>query len=80
MANYQKRTKEEIEYEVKMMTNQTLTFVEEHMNTLEDKLEFFQFMDRFHEYSFRNQVLIQTQFEGAKAVGSFAFFKKWAFR
>lgn len=41
MANYQKRTKEEIEHEVKMMTNQTLTFVEEHMNTLEDKLEFF---------------------------------------
>ncbi|EKJ3581447.1 ImmA/IrrE family metallo-endopeptidase [Enterococcus faecalis] len=79
MANYQKRTKEEIEHEVKMMTDQTLTFVEEHMNNLEDKLEFFQFMDRFHEYSFRNQVLIQTQFEGAKAVGSFAFFKKMGF-
>lgn len=79
MAKWQKRTKEEIEQEVQQMTEKSLTYIQNHTKTIEDQLELLRFMDRFYEYSFRNQALIQAQFEGAQAVGSFAFFKKMGF-
>ncbi|EHE8186191.1 hypothetical protein JML96_002624, partial [Enterococcus faecalis] len=71
MAKWQKRTKEEIEQEVQQMTEKSLTYIQNHTKTIEDQLELLRFMDRFYEYSFRNQALIQAQFEGAQAVGSF---------
>ncbi|EUJ42915.1 ArdC-like ssDNA-binding domain-containing protein [Listeria riparia] len=48
-------------------------------NSDEEIREYLQFMGRFYQYSMRNSALIHSQFPYAKAVGSFAFFKKAGF-
>ncbi|MHC9416562.1 ImmA/IrrE family metallo-endopeptidase, partial [Clostridium perfringens] len=41
-----------------------------------DLKEYLSFMAKFHNYSYKNSILIEKQFRGAVAVGSFAFWKE----
>lgn len=54
--------------------------VEKYFNTPEDMKEYLHFMGKFHKYSTRNSILIQKQFNGAEAVGSYNFWKKEGFQ
>lgn len=48
----------------------------EYTQSPEKMHELFGFMSQFYQYSPRNQLLINKQYAGAKAVGSFQFFKE----
>ncbi|MBV6385432.1 hypothetical protein LC953_14560, partial [Enterococcus faecium] len=56
---YQKRTAEEIKQEVKSLSQQALDAVKKHTHSSEDVKELLNFMSRFPERSFRNQLLIE---------------------
>jgi hypothetical protein len=64
---YKKRTAEEIRQETKELTQQALESVEKYTNSPENIKELMDFMSKFPERSFRNQVLIQRQYPGARA-------------
>lgn len=49
--------------------------VENHFTTPEQLKEYIAFMSKFYDYSPRNSSLIQSQFKGATAVGSFKFWE-----
>lgn len=65
--NYKKRTAEEIRQETNELTQQALESVEKYTRSPESMKELMDFMSKFPERSFRNQVLIQQQFPGAQA-------------
>ena len=73
---YQKRTAEEIKQEVKSLSQQALDAVKKHTHSPEDVKELLNFMSRFPELSFRNQLLIEEQFPGATACLGRAALKK----
>ncbi|MGG5325603.1 hypothetical protein IGJ83_003185 [Enterococcus pernyi] len=73
---YQKRTAEEIKREVKSLSQQALDAVKKHTHSPEDVKELLNFMSRFPERSFRNQLLIEEQFPGATACLGRAALKK----
>lgn len=66
-TGYQKRSTEEIKQEVKSLSQQALDAVKKHTHSPEDVKELLNFMSRFPERSFRNQLLIEEQFPGATA-------------
>lgn len=53
--------------------------VEEYTETPEQLKEYMKFMSKFHKYSVSNNFLMQNQFSGAEAVGSFKFWKDKGF-
>lgn len=53
--------------------------IENYFTTPEHFKELASYMSKFYNYSFRNIFLIQEQFEGALAVGSYAFWKEKGF-
>lgn len=65
--NYKKRTAEEIRQETNELTQQALESVEKYTQSPESMKELMDFMSKFPERSFRNQVLIQMQYPGAQA-------------
>ena len=73
---YQKRTAEEIKQEVKSLSQQAIDAVKKHTHSPEDVKELLNFMSRFPERSFRNQLLIEEQFPGATACLGRAALKK----
>ncbi|EMF0536300.1 hypothetical protein H6231_002638 [Enterococcus hirae] len=73
---YQKRTAEEIKQEIKSLSQQALDAVKKHTHSPEDVKELLNFMSRFPERSFRNQLLIEEQFPGATACLGRAALKK----
>lgn len=73
---YQKRTAKEIKQEVKSLSQQALDAVKKHTHSPEDVKELLNFMSRFPERSFRNQLLIEEQFPGATACLGRAALKK----
>ena len=54
--------------------------LEQHLHTQEDMLKLIQFNQKFHCYSLRNMLLIDSQFKGARAVGSYQFWKEQGFQ
>lgn len=56
--------------------NEIMTRVRDFSISDEDKLELLKFMSKFHNYSFRNQMLIEEQWRGAQAVASYNKWKK----
>lgn len=54
--------------------------LEQHLHTQEDVLKLLEFNKKFHRYSLRNMLLIDSQFKGAMAVGSYDFWKKQGFQ
>lgn len=76
---YVKKSAKEKQKEIEALTKDMEKRVEQHFHSPEDMKEYLSFMGKFHQYSLSNTQLIQHQFMGAQAVGSFAFWKEKGF-
>lgn len=76
---YQTKSPEEKKEAVQALTKKMEKSVEGYFRTPEDLKEYLTFMAKFYHYSPSNISLIQSQFEGASAVGSFSFWKEKGF-
>ncbi|MGO0658914.1 LPD25 domain-containing protein [Bacillus mycoides] len=76
---YQTKSPEEKKEAVQALTKKMEKSVEGYFRTPEDLKEYLSFMAKFYQYSPSNISLIQSQFEGASAVGSFSFWKEKGF-
>lgn len=74
-VNYKKKTAEQQKAEVAALTESMDQAVEGHFQSPENLKEYLKFMAQFYQYSPNNISLIQHQFRGARAVGSFKFWK-----
>lgn len=73
---YTHKSKEEKAEEVKKLLENAENKIETYFENPESIKEYLSFMSKFYNYSFRNSILIENQFKGAMAVGSYAFWKK----
>lgn len=90
-SNYTKKSKgskkkkfyskspEELEKEIKELSGKAMKNIESYTDDPEEVKKLADFMGQFHYYSKKNMALINEQFNGAKAVGSFDQFKKAGF-
>ncbi|PHD46582.1 hypothetical protein COF67_22325 [Bacillus toyonensis] len=76
---YQTKSPEEKKEAVQALTKKMEKSVEGYFRTPEDLKEYLSFMAKFYHYSPSNISLIQSQFQGASAVGSFSFWKEKGF-
>ncbi|HDR7225727.1 TPA: ImmA/IrrE family metallo-endopeptidase [Bacillus toyonensis] len=76
---YQTKSPEEKKEAVQTLTKKMEKSVEGYFRTPEDLKEYLTFMAKFYHYSPSNISLIQSQFQGASAVGSFSFWKEKGF-
>lgn len=77
---YKRRSNEDKEKEVNELIEKANEGIENIFTTPEQFKELASYMSRFYNYSIRNTFLIQEQFEGAFAVGSYAFWKEKGFK
>jgi Zn-dependent peptidase ImmA (M78 family) len=76
---YQTKSPEEKKEAVQALTKKMEKSVEGYFRTPGDLKEYLTFMAKFYNYSPSNISLIQSQFQGASAVGSFSFWKEKGF-
>lgn len=76
---YNKKSKEDKEKEVNNLLEKANEGIERCFTSPEHFKELISYMSKFYNYSFRNTFLIQEQFKGALAVGSYAFWKEKGF-
>ena len=76
---YKRKSNEEKEKEVNELIEKANVGIENSFTTPENLKELLNYMSKFYNYSLRNASLIQEQFEGAFAVGSYAFWKEKGF-
>lgn len=76
---YKRKSNEEKEKEVNELIEKANIGIENCFTTVEQLKELASYMSRFYNYSLRNTFLIQEQFRGALAVGSYAFWKEKGF-
>lgn len=76
---YQTKSPEEKKEAVQALTKKMEKSVESYFRTPGDLKEYLTFMAKFYHYSPSNISLIQSQFQGASAVGSFSFWKEKGF-
>lgn len=76
---YQTKSPEEKKEAVQALTKKMEKSVEGYFRTPGDLKEYLTFMAKFYQYSPSNISLIQSQFQGASAVGSFSFWKEKGF-
>lgn len=69
------KSAEEIEKELNELTERVEQKIDAFFTSRESLIEHLRFLSQFHNYSVRNMMLIDDQFEGARAVGSFPFWK-----
>ncbi len=80
MSKYtKKRTKEEKKAEIEALTQGMEQKISNYFHSPEDLKSFLTFMSKFYKYSPYNVSLINSQFDGAQAVGSFKFWKEKGF-
>lgn len=72
---FKKKTPEEKQKEIEDLTSSIDGKINDFFENEESILEHMNFMSKFYNYSIQNQMLIQGQFRGAQAVGSFNFWK-----
>ncbi|WP_373206022.1 ImmA/IrrE family metallo-endopeptidase [Clostridium tertium] len=77
---YKRKSNEDKEKEVNELIEKANEGIENIFTTPEQFKELASYMSRFYNYSIRNTFLIQEQFEGAFAVGSYAFWKEKGFK
>ncbi|MBY0596973.1 ImmA/IrrE family metallo-endopeptidase [Bacillus bingmayongensis] len=70
---------EEKKQKVVALTKKMEKSIEGYFRSPEDLKEYLSFMAKFYRYSPSNIALIQNQFEGSRAVGSFSFWKEKGF-
>ncbi|KWU65562.1 hypothetical protein AWW70_10055 [Bacillus mycoides] len=76
---YQTKSPEEKKEAVQALTKKMEKSIEGYFRTPGDLKDYLSFMAKFHHYSPSNISLIQSQFEGATAVGSYSFWKEKGF-
>ncbi|MGE7635408.1 LPD25 domain-containing protein [Bacillus paramycoides] len=76
---YQTKSPEEKKEAVQALTKKMEKSIEGYFRTPGDLKDYLSFMAKFYQYSPSNISLIQSQFEGARAVGSFSFWKEKGF-
>ncbi|HGE5781555.1 TPA: ArdC-like ssDNA-binding domain-containing protein [Bacillus pseudomycoides] len=76
---YQTKSPEEKKEAVQALTKKMEKSIESYFRSPKDLKEYLSFMGKFYHYSPSNISLIQSQFEGARAVGSFSFWKEKGF-
>jgi N-terminal domain of anti-restriction factor ArdC/IrrE N-terminal-like domain len=76
VKTYAKKSKEDKEKEVNELLEKANEGIEKCFTSIEQFKESVNYMSKFYNYSFRNTFLIQEQFKGALAVGSYAFWKE----
>lgn len=76
---YQTKSPEEKKEAVQALTKKMEKSVEGYFRTPGDLKEYLTFMAKFYHYSPSNISLIQSQFQGASAAGSFSFWKEKGF-
>lgn len=72
---YAEKSVEDKRKEVEELTKGMEQKVEQHFHSVGDLKDYLSFMGKFYQYSMSNTALIQEQFFGAQAVGSFKFWK-----
>lgn len=72
---YKHKTVEEKQKEIEELTDKMTEKINSYFLTEDALKEHLAFMSNFHNYSIRNMSLIDQQFMGAKAVGSFKFWQ-----
>lgn len=77
--SYTRKTKEQIQAEVKKVVEDALPKIRLQSTTPEERKAFLDFMATGYRYSTRNMALIQSQYQGAHLVGSFQFWKDKGF-
>ncbi|OZU88632.1 hypothetical protein CIL03_10070 [Virgibacillus indicus] len=75
-----RKTFEQKREEVKLLTETMNQSIESYFETPEQMAEHLAFMMQFYQYSLRNTALIQNQFRGAQAVGSYKFWQEKGFQ
>ncbi|BDU91249.1 TPA: pentapeptide repeat-containing protein [Clostridium perfringens] len=70
------KSQEEKRKEIDLLVKQADEKIEKVFRSPNDLKEYLSFMAKFHNYSYKNSILIEKQFRGAVAVGSFAFWKE----
>ena len=76
---YKRKSNEEKEKEVNDLIEKANVGIENSFTTPENLKELLNYMSKFYNYSLRNVSLIQEQFRGALAVGSYSFWKEKGF-
>lgn len=76
---YKRKSKEDKEQEVDELIEKANMGIENCFNSQKQIKDYLNYMSKFYKYSFRNTILIQQQFEGAMAVGTYAFWKDKGF-
>ncbi|MCR1950440.1 ImmA/IrrE family metallo-endopeptidase [Clostridium sp. DSM 100503] len=76
---YKRKSQEEKEKGINELIEKANIGIENSFTTPESLKEFLNYMSKFYNYSLRNASLIQEQFRGALAVGSYAFWKEKGF-
>ncbi|MGE6849618.1 LPD25 domain-containing protein [Bacillus tropicus] len=79
MKKYPVKSVEQKKEEVQALTKGMENSIESYFRTTGDLKEYLSFMAKFYHYSPSNISLIQSQFQGASAVGSFSFWKEKGF-
>lgn len=79
MAKFKRKTPQEMKKEVEAITADMDQRIDAYFHSPEQMKEYLSFMGKFHQYSPNNTALIQNQFHGAEAVGSYAFWEKKGF-
>ncbi|WP_431800060.1 ImmA/IrrE family metallo-endopeptidase [Halobacillus andaensis] len=77
--SYKRKTPEKVKEEINHLTEGMEKSISNHFHSPEQMKEYLNFMGKFHRYSPRNTALIDSQFPGAEAVGSYAFWKEKGF-
>lgn len=77
--SYQRKSKEDVQAEVKALAEQATEQVKKFETSFEARREFFDFMTEMYNYSPKNQMLIQSQYDGALGVAPFGYWKKEGF-
>ncbi|WP_415331610.1 ImmA/IrrE family metallo-endopeptidase [Clostridium perfringens] len=70
------KSQEEKRKEIDLLVKQANEKIDKVFSSPNDLKEYLSFMAKFHNYSYKNSILIEKQFRGAVAVGSFAFWKE----
>lgn len=73
---YKQKTAEERAKEIEDLTAGMEEKINSYFVSPEKLQEHLEFMSTFHKYSIRNMTLIDKQFQGARAVGSFQYWKE----
>lgn len=76
LAVFKSKSKEEKQKEVEEITKSIEEKVQTIFHSSDELMDYLRYMSKFYQYSIGNTILIQSQFYGANAVGSFAFWKK----